>query len=80
VPCGFSIITKPRPGEIQDVKITGIPLANARLAIRLVGARPRKIPSEPQRRALTDGRRPFKSKTRVDQSPHAKHPSSRPGW
>jgi hypothetical protein len=72
VPCGFctGIITRPKPnGDAQDVKITGIPLENAQLAIRLVGARPRRILSEAQRRALTDGRRPFKSKTRLDKSP-----------
>jgi hypothetical protein len=69
-------------GDVQDVKITGIPLENARVAIRLVGARPRRVPSEAQRRALTDGRRPFKSKTRVDKSrrTEANHPSSRSGW
>jgi hypothetical protein len=61
-------------GDVQDVKITGIPLENARLAIRLVGARPRRVLSEAQRRALTDGRRPFKSKTRVDKSPHGGQP------
>jgi hypothetical protein len=43
VPCSFctGIITRPKSGgDVQDVKITGIPLENARLAIRLVGAAP----------------------------------------
>jgi len=70
VPCSFctGIITRPKPGgDVQDVKITGIPLENARLAIRLVGATPRKILSEAQKAALATGVR-FTS--RDDKSPH----------
>ena len=70
VPCGFctGIITRPKSGgDVQDVKITGIPLENGRLAIRLVGATQRKILSEAQRRVLADGA--FKSKTGRDKSP-----------
>jgi hypothetical protein len=46
VPCSFciGIITRPKSGgDVQDVKITGIPLENARLAIRLVGVRPPRM-------------------------------------
>jgi hypothetical protein len=71
VPCSFctGIITRPKSGgDVQDVKITGIPLENARLAIRLVGARPRKILSEAQKAALATGVR-FMS--RDDKSPHS---------
>jgi hypothetical protein len=58
VPCGFctGIITKPRPGDTQDVKITGIPLENARLAIRLVGVRPPHVMSEARKKALDKAR------------------------
>jgi hypothetical protein len=48
-------ISKIGEKRIQDLKITGIPLENARLAIRLVGARPRKILSEAQKAALAKG-------------------------
>jgi hypothetical protein len=71
VPCSFctGIITRPKPsGDVQDVKIAGIPLENARLAIRMVGARPRKILSEAQRAALATGVR-FTSHD--DKSPHS---------
>ena len=39
-------------GDVQDVRITGIPHENARLAIRLVGATPRSVLSEAHRKAL----------------------------
>jgi hypothetical protein len=38
--------------NVQDVKITGIPLDNAKLAMRLVGASPRKLLSEAQKATL----------------------------
>jgi hypothetical protein len=49
VPCSFctGIITRPKSGgDVQDVKIIGIPLENASLAIRLVGVRPPHVMSE----------------------------------
>jgi hypothetical protein len=54
VPCGFctGIITRPKSGDMQDVKITGIPLENAPLAIRLVGVRPPHVMSEARKAAL----------------------------
>jgi hypothetical protein len=38
--------------RVQDIKITGIPLENVKLAIRLVGARPRKILFDAQKAVL----------------------------
>ena len=61
VPCSFctGIITRPKSGgDVQDVKITGIPLENARLAIRLVGVRPPHVMSE-ARKAVLDKARSF---------------------
>jgi hypothetical protein len=57
VPCGFctGIIPRPKSGDMQDVKITGVPLENAPLAIRLVGARLRRVLSEAHRKALVAG-------------------------
>jgi hypothetical protein len=69
--CSFctGIITRPKSGgDVQDVKITGIPLENARLAIRLVGATPRKILSEAQKAALASGPRFMRH---GDKSPHS---------
>ena len=44
----------PKTGRrAQDVKITGIPLENARLAIRMAGCKAKRILSEAQRAALT---------------------------
>ena len=37
---------------VQDVKVTGIPLENARLAIRMVGCKPKRMMSEAQKAAL----------------------------
>jgi hypothetical protein len=63
------MITRPKPSsDVRDLKITGIPLENARLAIRMVGARPRKILSEAQRAALATG---LRFTTRDDKSPHS---------
>jgi hypothetical protein len=61
VTCSFctGIITRPKSGgDVQDVKITGIPLENARLAIRLVGVRPPHVMSE-ARKAVLDKARSF---------------------
>ena len=63
-------------GQAAATKITGIPLKNARLAIRLVGASPRKILSEAQQRALAAGSRPFKSKAPLAKSPRQSLESS----
>jgi hypothetical protein len=41
--------------RVQDVKITGIPLENARLAIRLARVKPRRVMSEAQREASAKG-------------------------
>ena len=45
-------------GDVQDVKITGIPLENPSLAIRLVGVRPPHVMSE-ARKAVLDKARSF---------------------
>jgi hypothetical protein len=37
---------------VQDVKIVGIPLKSARLAIRMVGCKPKRVMSEAQKAAL----------------------------
>ena len=43
----------PKTGRrVQDVKITGIPLENARLSIRMAGCKAKRVMSEAQRAAL----------------------------
>ena len=41
---------------VQDVKVTDIPLENARLAIRMAGAKPKRIMSEAQHAVLEKAR------------------------
>jgi hypothetical protein len=42
--------------RVQDVKITGIPLANARLAIRMARIKPKRVMSEAQKAVLDKAR------------------------
>ena len=44
-----------KTGGVQDVKITGIPLENARLAIRMCRIKPKRIMSEAQKAAAMAG-------------------------
>jgi hypothetical protein len=41
-----------RTKRVQDVKVIGIPLENARLAIRMVGARQKRVLSETRKAEL----------------------------
>jgi len=53
----------PKTGKkVQDVKIIGIPLENAKGAIRLARVRPKKQITEVQREALAKWGRPFSKK------------------
>ena len=54
--------------RVQDVKITGIPLENARLAIQMCRIKPRRIMTDAQK-AVLDKARSFQPPPAQKQSP-----------
>jgi hypothetical protein len=60
----------PKSGrKVQDVKITGIPLRNAKLAIRMIKAKPKRTMSEAQKVALTKARSSSPLRGRMQRHP-----------
>jgi hypothetical protein len=57
--------------RVQDVKITGIPLENARLAIRMCRIKPKRIMSEAQKAAAAAG---LEKARRIPRTPRPEHP------
>ena len=52
----------PKTGRrVQDVKITGIPLDNAKLAIKMARVKPKRVMSEAQREVLVKARAAIKT-------------------
>jgi hypothetical protein len=60
---------------LQDVKVTGIPLANAKLAIQLARVKRKRLLSEKQRQALTEARKKSPIVRQSDNNPQFPSPS-----